>query len=109
MNASSHTRTGSGKASLHLPGWTVHPREAHGVQEQLARVRESLFNEWRETLSTQERLLRLALNEAEALAWQSEVPQLLFPALAEEKVRGLARWHIRQRRLSSGRRLAFAA
>ena len=35
-------------------------------------------------------LLRLALNEAEALAWQTDYPHLLFPALALEKVQAAA-------------------
>jgi hypothetical protein len=72
------------------------------VVDQVARVRESLFAEWREILATQERLLRLALNEAEALAWQTELPHLVFPALAEEKVRAVVRWKRRQEFLKFG-------
>lgn len=79
------------------------------VKEQVARVRASLFTEWREMLATQERVLQLALNEAEALAWQTEVPHLVFPTLAEEKVRAVAKWTIRQRVINSGRRVAIAA
>jgi len=79
------------------------------ILAQVARVRESLLAEWREVLATQERVLHLALNEAEAIAWQTEVPHLVFPALAEEKVLALARWNLRQQSLNSGRRLAFAA
>lgn len=48
---------------------------------------------------TSPQLLRLALNEAEALAWQSGVPELVFPALALEKAQTLAAWQIRQRSL----------
>lgn len=77
--------------------------------DQVARVREGLFAEWREMLATQERVLRLALNEAEALAWQTEMPHLVFPALAEEKVRALARWNVRQRSMNLGRREVIAA
>lgn len=75
---------------------------------QVARVRESLFAEWRGLLATQERVLRLALNEAEALAWQTQVPHLVFPALAEEKVRAVARWNARQRLLNLERPVASA-
>jgi hypothetical protein len=41
-------------------------------------------------------LLRLAVNEAEALAWQTDYPHLLFPTLAVEKAQAAARWHARQ-------------
>jgi hypothetical protein len=42
-------------------------------------------------------LLELAVNEAEALAWQTEFPSLFFPALAEEKAHAVARWAEHQR------------
>ena len=44
-----------------------------------------------------EQMLRLALNEAEALAWQTPFPHLFFPDLAAEKVRAVAEWSRRQR------------
>jgi hypothetical protein len=33
------------------------------------------------------------LNEAEALAWETEYPQLVFPALAEEKIEAISSWY----------------
>lgn len=42
------------------------------------------------------RLLRLVLNEAEGLAWQTEFPHLVFPALAVEKAEAAVAWHQRQ-------------
>src|SRR5687767_14176476 len=48
------------------------------------------------------RLLRLALNEAEALAWQTEFPHLVFPELAREKAQAALVWHERQRSLRRG-------
>jgi hypothetical protein len=55
------------------------------------------------------RLLRLALNEAEALAWQTEFPHLVFPELAREKARAAVLWHQRQRSLRRGpTEVAFA-
>jgi hypothetical protein len=42
-------------------------------------------------------MLQLALNEAEALAWQSAYPHLVFPALAMEKVQEIADWNRHQR------------
>lgn len=38
------------------------------------------------------RLFQLALNEAEALAWQTGFPELVFPTLAQEKARKVADW-----------------
>ena len=43
-----------------------------------------------------QRLIDLAVLEAEALAWQSGVPELLFITLAEEKVREVRNWAMRQ-------------
>lgn len=40
-----------------------------------------------------ERLFRVALNEAEALAWDTEYPQLVFPSLAEEKIEAISAWY----------------
>jgi len=54
----------------------------------------------------QPRLLRQALNEAEAIAWQTGFPQLVFPSLALEKASAVATWENRQRtmwRPTSGR------
>ncbi len=42
------------------------------------------------------RLIRLALNEAEALAAQTGISELVLPALAEEKVSTLKQWAARQ-------------
>lgn len=61
----------------------------------LARItaaREMIFNESRQTLKVHEHLLRLALNEAEAVAWQTKYPHLVFPALATEKVQAVVAW-----------------
>jgi len=57
------------------------------------------LNEFRSTIEAHEHLLHLALNEAEALAWQSGVPHLVFPALAREKAQGVTEWYQRQRSL----------
>ena len=45
------------------------------------------------------RLLELALLEAEALAWQSGLPELFLVTLAEEKVGEARRWATRQEQL----------
>mgnify|MGYP001332567099 CR=1 FL=1 len=66
------------------------------VRAQIAAVREAIQAEFRQMLAIPERLIRLALDEAEALAWQTTVPQLVFPELAVEKVRAAADWNARQ-------------
>ena len=74
----------------------------NGCKQVLAQIRnakEVILNEARETVKVQEQLLKLALNEAEALAWQTSYPQLVFPNLAVEKVRGVAAWNNHQRSL----------
>jgi hypothetical protein len=47
------------------------------------------------------RLLELAVNEAEALACQTGVPELVLLTLAEEKVRATRQWLARQSELKS--------
>jgi hypothetical protein len=66
---------------------------------QIAQVKERILAEFRETFQGREHLFQLALNEAEALAWQTPYPQLVFPTLATEKVQALARWDAHQRAL----------
>ena len=70
------------------------------VLAQIKQAREAILTEARGTLKVQEQLLRLAMNEAEALAFQTLYPQLVFPTLAVEKVQGAARWSSRQRQLA---------
>jgi hypothetical protein len=45
------------------------------------------------------RLIELALNEAEALAWETGVPDLVFLTLAEEKLDALNGWLDRQEKV----------
>lgn len=63
---------------------------------EIAKTRDAILNEFRESRSLNEHLLRLALNEAEGLAWQSGFPQLVFPTLAREKAQAMASWNARQ-------------
>lgn len=56
-----------------------------------------------------ERLLKLALNEAEAVAWQTEYPHLVFPELALEKTRAAVSWQRRQKAIQGNLDSAFAA
>jgi hypothetical protein len=69
------------------------------ILAQIKGTKAAIFAESRDTLKVQEQMLRLALNEAEALAWQTVYPHLLFPALATEKIQGVSSWNQRQRAL----------
>src|SRR5690349_16548707 len=77
-------------------------RCADFCQSLVARIdkaRENILAELRTQFGIQDHLLRLALNEAEALAWESGFPQLVFPELAREKAQALATWQGHQREL----------
>lgn len=63
---------------------------------EIERTRADLIAEFRPQVAPREHLLRLALNEAEGLAWQTDYPHLLFPALAAEKLESVAAWHTQQ-------------
>ena len=69
------------------------------VRARVAQAKATIFAESRETLAAPERLVRLALNEAEALAWQTNYPHLVFPMLATEKIEAVASWTARQQAL----------
>jgi hypothetical protein len=69
----------------------------------VAAVKQAIFDESRRVMQANERLVRLALNEAEALAWQTAYPHLVFPTLATEKVQAVASWDQHQRRVRADR------
>jgi hypothetical protein len=66
------------------------------IRAQIAGVKETILAETTRVYSAPEQLVRLALNEAEATAWQTKYPHLFFPTLAAEKVRAVAAWNARQ-------------
>jgi hypothetical protein len=66
------------------------------ILAQIRAAKTKIFAESRATLNGQERILKLALNEAEALAWQTVYPHLLFPVLATEKIQAVASWNQHQ-------------
>jgi gamma-glutamyl phosphate reductase len=75
-------------------------------QKILAQAKVAIFTEWEAALATQKRLLQLALNEAEAQAWQTQYPHLVFPVLAVEKVQAVVAWNRRQQSLRTVTALA---
>lgn len=70
------------------------------VVEQIGKVKQVVLDEFRNTVNAHQKLLRLAVNEAEALAWQTDYPHLVFPALATEKAQQVAEWEARQQAIS---------
>jgi len=72
---------------------------AQKVLTQINRVKEAILAESSASLASHRHALRLALNEAEALAWQTMYPHLVFPALAMEKAQVVAAWNERQQRV----------
>lgn len=73
----------------------------NAIVAQIRHAREAILAEARETAAVKERSLRLAVNEAEGLAWQTMYPQLVFPNLAVEKIQHAMQWARRQRRIAS--------
>jgi hypothetical protein len=67
------------------------------VLAQIKHAKETILAEARGTLKVQEQLLRFALIEAEAVAFETIFPELVFPDLAMEKIRGAAARSERQR------------
>jgi len=70
---------------------------------QIEKAKDTILAEFRETRETHEQLLQLAVNEAEALAWQTAYPHLVFPLLATEKAQAVAAWDARQQSIRGTR------
>ena len=66
---------------------------------QIENVKAQVVAEFRDRLDDHQHVLDLAVNEAEALAWQTGFPQLLFPVLAVEKAHAVTGWHMHQQSL----------
>ncbi len=73
-------------------------------------LKQRLFRQFSAEVNGSDRVLRGALNEAEALAWQTPFPHLFFPELAQEKAVAATQWARRQEQLQArGFSMAFAA
>jgi len=62
------------------------------VAAQIEKIKASVLEEFHDGLEKHDHLLHLAINEAEALAWQSQYPQLVFADLATEKAQAVEAW-----------------
>ena len=67
------------------------------ILAQIAAAKDAIQGRFSDLVSDHRRVLNLALNEAEALAWETEHPQLVFQDLAEEKAQGVVNWIAHQR------------
>jgi hypothetical protein len=77
---------------------------------QIENARQAVVTEFKETVQTHDRVFQLAMKEAEALAWQTDYPHLVFPMLAAEKAQAVANWQQHQQAVWRGEaRLALAA
>jgi hypothetical protein len=76
----------------------------------VSEARAIIEREFAKFAAREPRVFRLALNEAEALAYQTEFPHLVFPVLATEKAEAVAAWQRRQQSIRRAEKiLAFAA
>jgi hypothetical protein len=73
----------------------------------IERAKNNIVTEFRESFKTHRHLLEHVLHEADALAWQTDYPHLVFPALAIEKVQAAIDW-IAQSQSVRQRSAAFA-
>lgn len=70
----------------------------------------AILSEYQPGLEDSQHLLRLAVNEAEALAWETDFPHLVFPTLAAEKAQAIGHWQSHQQSVQRAHAtLAFAA
>jgi hypothetical protein len=73
----------------------------------IEQAKNKIVAEFRDIVELNQKSFDLALNEAEALAWQTDYPQLFFPSLALEKIQTLAARQMR-RQIFQKPHLAFA-
>jgi len=64
--------------------------------DRIEKVKQAVLDEFDDTMDAHNQMLRLAVNEAEALAWETDYPHLVFPVLAYEKAEEVTSWEARQ-------------
>jgi hypothetical protein len=84
-------------------------KAGEAVESILQAIKEKLFEQYRTYARRPDHLLRLALNEAEALAWQSGYPALVFPVLATEKAEAAVAYGKKQQCIQQKFELALQA
>jgi hypothetical protein len=89
---------------------TTEIKSLRNIQAAMSAARGKIERQFAALRAQQAHVLELALNEAEALAWETGFPQLVFPTLAMEKVSAVATWHSRQKSICRNEpALAFVA
>ncbi len=102
-NALTHTQPDNGLVAICL-------NSCRKMLDGIDRIRVGLVEDLDEASTELRGAVHSALNEAEALAFQTPFPHLVFPALAEEKVASARQWAGRQERIRRDtRRLLLAA
>ena len=82
------------------PGFaTVCLNSCRKLLDRIDKVKQAVLDEFHDTMDAHNQILRLAVNEAEALAWETDYPHLVFPALAHEKAEQVTSWEERQREI----------
>lgn len=89
------------------------PSTKRAIKLEPAALEQGFTIEFASLLKKAPRLFRLAVKEAEAIAWQTPFPHLVLPDLMQEKLGLAERWHNRQRSLQhnddDNDEMAFAA
>ena len=67
------------------------------LNAQVAEVKQSILREFEVGPFGDGEMIQVAVNEAEALAWQTPYPHLFFTTLAREKATAATQWAARQR------------
>lgn len=93
MKLNDHNEPGTFAQLAHARGPLALCRK---VVARIEKVKAAILSEFRDGLEDYQHLLHLAVNEAEAIAWQTDYPHLFFPALATEKLQAVANWRARQ-------------
>jgi hypothetical protein len=108
MNGRVHRKGECAKAG---GGGSAHQsRVCRELSRQVEAIKRGMVREFGTAISGQTQLLNAALIEAEALAWQTPYPHLLFPVLAQEKASAVTRWAARQRSVTrASRQIALTA
>ena len=66
------------------------------VIDRIKETKAAILAEARGNAQASDLMLRMAVAEAEAIAWQTPVPHLIFPTLAMERVQAASNWSARQ-------------
>ena len=69
------------------------------VIDRIKETKAAILADARGNAQASDLMLRMAVAEAEAIAWQTPVPHLIFPTLAMERVQAVSNWSERQQRV----------